>query len=596
MENAERPFCLGVTSSCRGLAWRWRCENADKVDALVSRGAVDDLTARLLAGRGVEPEEVEAFLDPKIRDFLPNPSVLKDMDKAAEAIVSALKAKQKVTVFADYDVDGGTSAAQLVRWARHYGAEFGIYVPDRVEEGYGPTIGAFRTLKEQGNELIITVDCGAAAYSALEEAAKIDLPIVVVDHHMMHGEMPPALALVNPNREDDTSGLGHLAAAGVSFVLLVALSREARKQGLGEGPNLLTLLDLAALGTLCDVVSLRGLNRAIVSQGLKQMGQTRHPGLLALADVAGAKAPFSTYHAGFVLGPRINAGGRIGKSNMGAELLSTENTQTAYGYAAELDRVNQDRKKLQAHMLEEALTKASSLPEDRSLTLVSMDGWHPGVIGIVAGRLKDRFDRPSIVIGVNDDGIGKGSGRSLKGANLGGAITAAREAGLLISGGGHPMAGGLTVDASLIPELTAFLEAHMKDEVAQARKNLSFKVDAQIAPSAATPKLIETLQRVGPYGVDHPQPMFVFANMHIAYAERVSGGHVRCSFSDKSGQRISGICFRADETGLSDILLSPNPAAVHVAGRLKQDEWNGRVRIDLTVEDIALAGRDSHLP
>ena len=589
MNTEDNSYCLGVQSSCRGLTWRWRNNDNQKVDELVTRASVDDLTARLLAGRGVVPEDAAKFLDPKLRDFLPNPSALKDMDKAAEAIVSALKAKRKVTVFADYDVDGGTSAAQLVRWARHFGAQFGIYVPDRVEEGYGPTIGAFRSLKEQGNELIITVDCGAAAHSALEEAAKIDLPIVVIDHHMMHGDLPPALALVNPNRSDDTSGLGHLAAAGVTFVLLVALNREARKQGLGEGPNLLKLLDLAALGTICDVVALKGLNRAIVSQGLKQMGQTRHQGLLALADVAGAKGPFTTYHAGFVLGPRINAGGRIGKSNMGAEMLSTENSQTAYAFAAELDRVNQDRKLLQSDMLEEALSKAAALPEDRALTLVSMDGWHPGVIGIVAGRLKDRFERPAIVIGVNEEGVGKGSGRSLKGANLGGAITAAREAGLLTSGGGHPMAGGLTVDAALIPELTAFLEARLKDEVKEARKNLSFKIDAQLLPSAATSRLIDTMAQVGPYGADHPQPMFVFANMHIAYAERVRGGHVRCSFADDSGQRISGICFRADETGLSDVLLAPNPVRVHVAGRLKQDEWKGRVKIDLTVEDIALA-------
>lgn len=589
MTSDSTDYCLGVRSSFRGLAWHWRCGDKGRVNELVSRAGLDDLTARLLAGRDVTPEQASEFLDPKLRDFLPDPSALQDMDKAATAIVDALKAKKKVTIFADYDVDGGTSAAQIVRWARHYGAEFGIYVPDRVEEGYGPTIGAFRTLKDQGNELIITVDCGAAAYGALEEAARIALPVVVIDHHMMHGDMPPALALVNPNRQDDSSGLGHLAAAGVTFVLLVALNREARKQGLGEGPNLLKLLDLAALGTICDVVPLKGLNRAIVSQGLKAMGQTTHQGLLALADVAGASAPFTTYHAGFVLGPRINAGGRIGKSNMGAELLSTENSQTAYAHASELDRVNQDRKLLQSDILEEALTKAAALPESRSLTLVSMDGWHPGVIGIVAGRLKDRFDLPAIVIGVNSEGVGKGSGRSLKGANLGEAITAAREEGLLTSGGGHPMAGGLTVAAELIPELTEFLEAHLKDEVAEARKHLSFKVDAQLTPTAATPHLIETIARVGPYGAEHPQPMFVFGNMHIAFAERVRGGHVRCAFADDSGQRISGICFRADETGLSDVLLSPNPGRVHVAGRLKQDEWKGRVRIDLNVEDLAPA-------
>ena len=582
-------YCLGVQSSCRGLTWRWRCADSSKIEDLVSRAGLDDLTARLLAGRGVSPEQAESFLDPKLREFLPNPSSLADMDKAAAIIVGAIKAKQKVTIFADYDVDGGTSAAQIVRWARHYGAEFEIYVPDRVEEGYGPTIGAFRLLKDQGNDLVITVDCGAAAYGALDEASKIGLPVVVIDHHMMHGEMPPALALVNPNRSDDSSGLGHLAAAGVTFVLLVALRREARLQGLGEGPDLLKLLDLAALGTICDVVPLKGLNRALVSQGLKVMSHTKHTGLLALADVAGASPPFTAYHGGFVLGPRINAGGRIGKSNMGAELLSTDNSQMAYAYASELDRVNHDRKLLQAHMLEEALTKAASLSDERALTLVSMQGWHPGVIGIVAGRLKDRFDLPAIVIGINEEGIGKGSGRSLKGVNLGAAITAAREAGLLLSGGGHPMAGGLTVDADLIPNLTEFLEHYLKEAVIEARKNLSFKVDAQLAPSAATPQLIETMKRVGPYGAQHPQPMFVFANMHIAYSERVSGGHVRCAFADNSGQRVAGICFRADETGLSDVLLSPNPARVHVAGRLREDIWNGRVRIDLNVEDLALA-------
>ena len=571
------------------MAWRWRCKDPAQVDELVSRAGLDNLTARLLADRGVSADEVADFLEPKLRDFLPNPSIMQDMDKAANVIVSALKSNKKVTIFADYDVDGGTSSAQIIRWARHYGVEFGIYVPDRVEEGYGPTVGAFRILKEQGNELIITVDCGAAAYGALKEAVKIDLPVVVIDHHMMHGDLPPAVAVVNPNRDDDTSGLGHLAAAGVTFMLLVALNREARKQGLGEGPNLLKFLDLAALGTVCDVVSLKGLNRAIVSQGLKVMSQTSHSGLRALADVSGASGPFTTYHAGFVLGPRINAGGRIGKSNMGAELLSTENSQLAYAHASELDRVNHDRKFLQAAMLEEALTKAAALPEDRALTLVSMEGWHPGVIGIVAGRLKDRFDRPAIVIGVNSEGIGKGSGRSLKGVNLGGAITAAREAGLLTSGGGHPMAGGLTVGAELIPELTVFLEAYMKDEVAEARKKLSFKIDAQITPTAATPELIEIIDQVGPYGTDHPQPMFVLANMDITYAERLSGGHVRCAFVDGSGQRISAICFRADETGLADVLLSPNPGRVHVAGRLKQDQWKGRVRIDLTVEDLAPA-------
>ena len=550
---------------------------------------MDDLTARLLLGRGVEADAVEDFLEPKLRNFLPNPSSLQDMDKAAKLIVSAIKAQRKITVFADYDVDGGTSAAQLIRWSRHFGIEMGLYVPDRVEEGYGPSSEVFSRLKQEENDLVITVDCGAAANEALKAASDIKLPVVVIDHHMMHGEMPPSAALVNPNRSDDTSGLGHLAAAGVTFVLLVALNREARKQGLGEGPNLLDLLGLAALGTICDVVPLTGLNRAIVSQGLKVLSRNHHPGIEALNDVAGSEPPYTTYHGGFILGPRINAGGRIGKSSMGAEMLATDNAQLAYSHAAELDRVNQDRKQLQRIMLEEALSKADKLSDQRSITLVSMDGWHPGVIGIVAGRLKDRFDRPAIVIGVNSDGIGKGSGRSMNGANLGAAITAARETGLLISGGGHPMAGGLTVEADKIPELEGFLNEALKDQVELARKNLSLKIDAAIKPSAATPALIETMKRVGPYGAGHPQPRFVLPNMMIAYAERLRGGHVRCSFADDDGQRLSGICFSAEETGLDRILLAPNPPRVHIAGRIKEDIWKQRVRIDLIVEDLAVS-------
>ncbi len=568
--------------------WHWRCSDPDLISSLSARAGVDDLTARLLAGRGVGADEAETFLSPKLRDFLPDPSTLQDMDQAAREIVKAVKLQQKVCVFADYDVDGGTSAAQLIRWARHFGADFGLYVPDRVEEGYGPSSYAFQLLKKQENQLVITVDCGAAAHDALIAAAEIDLPVIVIDHHMMDRGIPPALALVNPNRRDDTSGLGNLAAAGVTFVLLVALNREARRQGLGEGPDLLSLLGLTALGTICDVVPLKGLNRAFVKQGLQVLSGSKHAGVLALADVAGASPPFTAYHGGFVLGPRLNAGGRIGKSNMGAELLSTENMQLAYAHAAELDRVNQDRKQLQSVMLQEAIEKADRLPDDRALTLVSMEGWHPGVIGIVAGRLKDRYTRPAIVIGVNHDGIGKGSGRSIKGADLGAAIMAGREAGLLSSGGGHPMAGGLTVAQQNIPALGEFLERRLKDEVAKARAAQSFKIDAQIAPSAATPQLIETMKQVGPYGAGHPQPMFVFANMEISYAERVRGGHVRCAFVDKGGQQVSGICFRADETGLSGVLLAPNPGRVHVAGRLREERWNGRMRIDLNVEDLAL--------
>lgn len=580
---------LDVDKSCRGLRWQARCQDEDSVIELEQVKSLDNLTARLLAGRGITAEHTDEFLNPSLRGSMPDPSTLQDMDKAAVLIMNAVQAKQKITVFADYDVDGGSSAAQLIKWGRAFGVEIGLYVPDRVKEGYGPSIEAFKQLKSEGNELVITVDCGAAAQSALEAAKDLDLPIVVIDHHLMHGDLPPCAALVNPNRDDDTSGLGHLAAAGVTFMVLVALNREARKRGVAQVPNLLDLLGLTALGTLCDVVSLTGLNRALVSQGLKVLSQGGNVGVGALADVAGTNAPYTTYHCGFILGPRINAGGRIGKAEMGAELLSTENAQLAYAHAAELDRVNAARKVLQDQMVNEALEEAFKLPEEDSIVIVNMEGWHPGVIGIVAGRLKDRFDKPAIVIGVNEQGIGKGSGRSMSGVNLGAAITKAKEAGLLISGGGHAMAGGLTINADRIDDLSKFLNEHLREEVAEARNNLSLKIDALIAPSAANQALIDRIADVGPYGAGNPQPLFAFSDLRIAYAERVRGGHVRCAFEDGIGGRISGICFRADETGLDEILLDPNAPRVHVAGRLKADNWQGRSRIDLQLVDLAVA-------
>ena len=580
---------LDVSRSIRGLRWQSRCDSDQAVDTLVRAKTLDRLTAQLIAGRGIDAELSDEFLSPTLRGSMPNPSEMQDVDKAAGFILDAVQAKQKITVFADYDVDGGTSAAQLIRWGRALGAEIGLYVPDRVKEGYGPTIEAFEQLKTEGNDLVITVDCGAAAHGALKAAAGLSLPIIVIDHHLMHGELPPCLALVNPNREDDTSGLGHLAAAGVTFMMLVALNREARRRGLTGLLDLKELLGLAALGTVCDVVPLTGLNRAIVAQGLKVLSAGDNIGVNALADVAGSAPPYTTYHCGFILGPRINAGGRIGKAEMGAEMLSTENAQIAYGHAAELDRVNTARKALQAQMVNEALEKAHKLSEGNAVIVVDMEGWHPGVIGIVAGRLKDRFDKPAIVIGINEEGIGKGSGRSLKGVNLGDAITQAKEAGLLISGGGHAMAGGLTVEADKIAQLTVFLNNHLAEDIAEARKNLSLKIDALIAAGAATQGLIDKINQVGPYGAGNPQPLFAFSDMRIAYAERVKGGHVRCAFEDASGGRISGICFRADETGLDSVLLEPNAPRVHVVGRLKADSWKGRSRIDLQLVDLAIA-------
>jgi len=580
---------LGVENSCRGLKWVARCDDETKIAEIEQSHGLDNLTSRLLAGRHVNPDQVSQFLNPTLRSSMPDPSTLQDMDKAASLILDAVQAKDKITVFADYDVDGGSSAAQLIKWGRAFDIEMDLYVPDRVKEGYGPSIEAFKKLKSDGVDLIITVDCGAAARQPLEAAKDLGLPIVVIDHHLMHGELPPCAALVNPNRDDDISGLGHLAAAGVTFMTLVALNREARRRGLENTPNLLNFIGLTALGTLCDVVSLTGLNRALVSQGLKVLSQGGNIGINALADIAGTNAPYTTYDCGFILGPRINAGGRIGKANMGAQLLSTENSQIAYANAAELDRINTQRRLLQDQMINEALEEADKLPKDAAIIIVDMEGWHPGIIGIAAGRLKDRFDKPAIVIGVNDDGIGKGSGRSMTGVNLGEAITKARDAGILSSGGGHAMAGGLTVEASRIPELTTFMNAELMKAVTEARRNLSVKLDALLAPTAASQSIIDIIQSVGPYGAGNPQPIFGFSDLRIAYAERVKGGHVRCAFEDGIGGRLSGICFQADQTGLSDVLLDPNAPRVHVAGRLKANSWQGRSSVDLQLVDIAIA-------
>ena len=589
MDDQTPHILFGGRTSVRGKKWTFRADDESKVEALVRAGH-SQTVSRLLSGRGVVPEDSEKFLNPTLRDYLPDPSSLVDMEKAAIRIVDAVEAGENITIFADYDVDGGTSAAQLVRWGRALGAEFSIYVPDRIKEGYGPSVDAFHTLKARGADLVITVDCGAAAHEALFAAAEIDLPIIVIDHHLMVGDIPPAHALVNPNRPDDQSGLGYLAAAGVTFLALVALNREARRRGMKNIPDIKRFLDLTALGTICDVVPLKGLNRAFVTQGLKVLDAQPNPGLEALGRVAKSSGKASTYMGGFILGPRINAGGRIGQANMGANLLASDDQNLIEEYAFELDRINTQRKALQERILVEAIEKAERLPEDHSVTIVSMDGWHAGVIGIIAGRLKDRFDRPAIVIGINDDGVGKGSGRSISGVNLGEAIQHAKNEGLIEAGGGHEMAAGLTIDPKNIDDFQAFISERLGESVAEARKSQSYKVDALLTAGAATADLIEQIEHVGPYGSNNPEPVFVFPDMRVSFAQRLNGGHVRCAFEDHSGIRVSGIAFRAEENGIADILLAPNPPILQVAGRLKQDTWNGRTKIDLQIADLMVNG------
>jgi len=578
---------LDVNNSYSGNKWSLRSNDEELISAIQKDNQISYITARIIAGRKISLADVQDFLNPSLRKLLPDPSSMQDMDKAAKIIFNAIKSNKKITIFADYDVDGATSAAQLVKWARNFESELEIYVPDRIKEGYGPSIEAFDHLKKNGSDLVITVDCGAAAYSALVAAQALDLSIVVIDHHLMDADMPPAEALVNPNRIDDTSKLNYLAAAGVTFMLLVALNREARVQNFSNIPDLFDYLDLTALGTICDVVPLKGLNRAIVKQGLKVFSRESNIGLKSLMFETNTNSPITPYHCGFVLGPRINAGGRIGKANIGAALLSTENHKLAIKYAQELDRVNIERRILQDKILDEALLKAYSIHKTNSVIVVSMEGWHPGVIGIVAGRLKERFNKPVIVIGIDENGIGKGSGRSIQGIDLGNEIKKLHEKGLLISGGGHEMACGLTIESKYIKTFHEILESNLRDKINSIRSKFSIKIDALLNISAVNMDLMNSINQIGPYGSGNPTPTFAFAELRVAYANRVKGGHIRCNFEDKNGQRIKGICFRAEEMGFDEILLNERNRYLHIVGTLKINTWKGHTSIDLQVIDVS---------
>lgn len=585
------PAWMGVERSLTGR--RWTAPAADEAEIAAIARAVNapDALARVLAARGVTAETAPAFLAPRLKDQFPDPSSFSGMDAAAAAIWDAVEAKKGIAVFADYDVDGATSAAQLIRYFRHFGQRLDLYVPDRIAEGYGPSKEAFQTLQARGAQMVITVDCGAAAYAALEAARDLGLTVVVVDHHLMGDENPPAAALVNPNQPGDASGCGHMAAAGVTFVLLAALNREGRRRGLlkdGGEPDLFSLLDLAALGTICDVVPLTGVNRAITAQGLRAMTAWRHAGLRALADVAGVTGEPAAYHAGFLLGPRINAGGRVGRADLGARLLSTDDAAEAAQIAAELDRLNAERRAIEAEVLDAAIGQAERAGADGPVLIAHGPGWHPGVIGVVAGRLKERFGRPALVIGV-EAGLGKGSGRSVAGVNLGAAVGAARDEGLLVAGGGHAMAAGLTVEEGKIAALAAFLNDRLKDEYAAADEARSLRLDGALSAAGATPELAQSLAAAGPFGQGNPEPRFGFPAMRAVYAERVGTDHVRFSLEDRSGLRVSGIAFRAAESPLGAALLGGDGAAWHAAGRIKLDEWRGRRKVDLHLEDLAAA-------
>ena len=586
---------LGVTRSLSGRAWRARPADAGAVRSHQLRLGLSEPLARALASRGVGEGLAEAYLNPTLKAQFPDPSSFHDMDRAAEVLIGAVMAERPVTVFADYDVDGATSAALLVRWFRAIGRDLPIYVPDRLTEGYGPSPAAFRRLKAEGAELVITVDCGAAAHDALVAAAELGLEVVVIDHHLMRGDPPPAAALVNPNRPDCLSGQGNLCAAGVVFVLLVALNREGRKRGLfgpdRPEPDLRQWLDLVALGAVCDVTRLTGFNRALTAQGLKVMSGWNNPGLKALLEAAGmAQAPASVFHAGFVLGPRINAGGRIGRADLGARLLSTDDAAEARDLAGQLDTLNAERKLIETEAFEEAvrlIERESNFDPAAPVLVAAREGWHPGVVGIVAGRLRERYRRPVIVIGIDPaTGIGKGSGRSQPGVNLGRAIQAAFDAGVLMAGGGHAMAAGLTVRADAIPELRAFLTERLAEETADALAVDALEVDALIAPGGAGRALLDEFRQLEPFGPGAPEPLFATASVQVTDSMAMKGGHVRCVLVDGVGGRLRAVAWRAGDTELGRRLLARD-GALHVVGRLKADDWNGRNGVQLEIEDAA---------
>lgn len=585
---------FSVPMSHGGRFWTLHQPDEATVRALAPQLGGSDLLARLLEPRGIAAADVESFLNPTLRALFPDPASFQDMMKAVGLVLDAIVEGKKVTVFADYDVDGGTSSAILARYFRAWGQEIGLYVPDRLMEGYGPSPEAFRHLKEQGADLVITVDCGAAATAALAEAVSIDLPVIVIDHHLMGKTPPECAALVNPNRADDTSGQGHLAAAGVVYVFVAALNKLARERGIAppEGlPDILPWLDLCALGTLCDMSPLIGANRAFVTQGLKILERGQNPGLRALADIAGIGKIESVYHATFVLGPRLNAGGRVGDPWLAAKLLATEDRTEAIALAERLHAHNDERKAVESAILEQASVEAQKQLEanpDSGVLIAAGEGWHPGVIGIVAGRLKDRFHLPAIVIGWGQ-GLGpvaKGSARSVRGVNIGDAISAAARAGIILSGGGHAMAGGLSLEPDQLNGLKTWMQDHMAEfrEERAAAKELG--IDAMLAPSQVTTETYDLVQTISPFGQGAPEPIFAIQNVEITHTRQIGENHLKLTVED-AGARIDALVWRCIGTPLGDALLKRGK--VHLAGRLKDNVWNGRRTAQFEVIDAAAA-------
>ena len=591
MPTAEPEPFLGVAHSLGGRRWRSRLTDERAAQAISQSLGLPEIVGRVLAARGVALEDGEAYLAPTLRATLPDPSNFRDMDKAAARLAKAIVENEPVAVFGDYDVDGATSAALLKHFFAAAGRDLEVYIPDRRREGYGPNAPALLGLGEAGFRVIVTVDCGTSAHGPLAAAAEAGLDVIVVDHHLAGPGLPPAHALINPNRLDERAGHGQLAAVGVAFLLVVALNRALRKGGwYGAGrpePDLLQWLDLVALGTVCDVVPLTGLNRTLVIQGLKTIARRGNLGLASLADVAGIDEPPGTYHLGFILGPRINAGGRVGRADLGTRLLTTADADEALTIAHKLDELNTERKAVEKEVEAAALAQVESQgPISEALVLAAGEGWHPGVIGIVASRLKERYRRPAFVLAIEGESA-KGSGRSIPGVDIGAAVTAANQAGLLVDGGGHPLAAGLTVATAGVEELGRFLAERLAGQVGAAASTNSLGLDGALSVGGATPELVETLERAGPYGAGNPEPRFAVPAARIVRADVVGANHVRCVLAGGEGGRLKAIAFRSLESPVGQALLNARGGTLHVAGHLRADNWRGARGVQLFIDDVA---------
>jgi single-stranded-DNA-specific exonuclease len=585
----EAAFSVARSFSGR----RWSLRQVDEQAERVLARAFSSTLARLLAGRGIGAGEAADYLAPKLKTLLPDPLTLKDMDKAVARAAAALRAGERIAVFGDYDVDGSASAALLSDFLSALGAPPRLYIPDRMTEGYGPSPAAMRLLRSEGASLVITVDCGAAAIAAVEEANMAGLDVVVLDHHRVEAG-PPALAHVNPNGPGDVSGLGHLCAAGVTFLFLVGLNRHLRDSGfyteknIAE-PDLRLFLDQVGLATLCDVVPLTGLNRAFVRHGLDRLGQLSRPGLLALAGIAKAAPPFTPYHLGFVFGPRINAGGRVGRSSLGVDLLTARDVEAAGEFAIQLDLHNRERQAIEKLILEEAAAMAA-LQDNSPFLLVAGEGWHPGVVGIVAGRLKERFGKPAFVAGFEGaGGYGRGSARSIAGIDIGAIVRRARESGVIEAGGGHAMAAGFSLRRDQLDGLRAFLETQCGGAAAALAFAAELQIDAVVSPAGAGLPLLAEIAAAGPYGAGNPEPLVAVPDVRVAFADLVGTGHVKLRLMGGDGARLDAIAFRAANTPLGEGLLASRNRTIHAVGRLRQDDWGDIVRVQLDIQDAAAA-------